>query len=412
MRVLVVGKGGREHAIAQKISESKMLQGLWVAPGNPGMTKMGLQCVNVEKTPEILAFCQTNRIDLAILGPEAAILSDLKEVLEKNNIACLAPSREAAHLEASKYFCKEILQDADLLTASFKLANSVAEGESFIKTHDFTNPIVVKADGLAAGKGVAVCKDMNSAMAAVTELSTAYGFPLLIEECLIGRELSAFALCDGEDFVILGTACDYKRITPDPFSANTGGMGAFSPCDFISHEDEAAIEDIFKKSLKSLKRKGKPFVGFLFAGLMKTDKGLYVLEFNVRLGDPETQALLPRIKSDLLDLSVKAVQGRLQKQKTEFHDYRSVHVVAVSSGYPSNTMDLGHTIQVPAKTAEDTRIYFAGVSSKNECLVNTGGRVLGVTALAKTRDEARQKAYQEIRKVQFQGLYFREDIAQ
>ncbi|QDK45185.1 phosphoribosylamine--glycine ligase [Bdellovibrio sp. ZAP7] len=412
MRVLVVGKGGREHAIAQKISESKMLESLWVAPGNPGMSKAGLKCASVEKTPEILAFCKINRVDLVILGPEAAILSDLKETLEKNDISCLAPSREAGHLEASKYFCKEILQDAGLLTAAFKLANSVSEAEAFIAQHDFKNPIVVKADGLAQGKGVAVCENAETALTAIKDLSATYGFPILVEECLIGRELSAFALCDGEDFVVLGTACDYKRITPDPFSANTGGMGAFSPCDFISKEDESAIDNIFKKSLKSLKQKGKPFVGFLFAGLMKTDKGLYVLEFNVRLGDPETQALLPRIKSDLLDLSVKAVQGRLQKQKTEFHDFRSVHVVAASAGYPGNSMDLGHTIQVPAKTAEGTRIYFAGVSAKNETLVNTGGRVLGVTALAKTRDEARALAYQEMRKVQFQGLYFREDIAQ
>ncbi|UYL08439.1 phosphoribosylamine--glycine ligase [Bdellovibrio sp. SKB1291214] len=412
MRVLVVGKGGREHAIAQKISESKMLETLWVAPGNPGMSKVGLQCVNVEKTPDVLAFCKTNRVDLVVFGPEAAILSDLKEVLEANGVACLAPSREAAHLEASKYFCKEILEDAGLLTAAYQKANTVAEAISFLEKHDFKTPIVVKADGLAAGKGVAVCETLETAKAAVHDLTTAYGFPLLVEECLIGRELSAFALCDGEDFVILGTACDYKRITPDPFSANTGGMGAFSPCDFISTDDEAAIDDIFRKSLKSLKRKGKPYVGFLFAGLMKTDKGLYVLEFNVRLGDPETQALLPRIKSDLLDLSVKAVQGRLEKQKTEFHDYRSVHVVAVSKGYPGNTMDLGHAIQIPTASTEGTNIYFAGVSTKNENLVNTGGRVLGVTALAKTRDEARMKAYQEIRKVQFQGLYFREDIAQ
>ncbi len=411
MRVLVVGKGGREHALAQKISESKQIQKVWIAPGNPGMQRMGFECVPVEKSVDILSFCLQQCVDLVVLGPEGAILSDLKDLLEQKGVSCLAPSKEAAQLEASKVFCKKILVKAQVKTATFEVAQDWEGARKLIASHDFSKPIVIKADGLAQGKGVAVCEDRERALICAQEISTAYGFPLLFEECLVGKELSAFALCDGKDFVPLGTACDYKRIDANPFSANTGGMGAYSPCDFLSAEDELEISEIFKKSLKALKKQNTPFVGFLFAGLMKTEQGLYVLEFNVRMGDPETQALLPRIESDLLDLIVKTVQGRLKNQRTQFLDEQSVHVVAASAGYPSNQMDLGHAIEISSDIVEGSQIFFAGVTAEQNSLVNSGGRVLGVTALAKTREEARKTAYQAMRRVQFKGLYFREDIA-
>ncbi|QDK38836.1 phosphoribosylamine--glycine ligase [Bdellovibrio sp. NC01] len=411
MRVLVIGKGGREHALAQKISESRQLEKIWVAPGNPGMQQSGFECVAVEKTFDVLSFCKSELVDLVVLGPEGAILSDLKQTLENAGISCLAPIPEAAQLESSKVFCKKILSSAQVKTAAFEIAKDLESAQSLIVKHNFSKPLVIKADGLAQGKGVAVCESAERAFPEAQSLSSAYGFPLLFEECLIGKELSAFALCDGEDFVMLGTACDYKRITANPFSANTGGMGAYSPCDFISEADEKEISEIFRKTLKALKRNDTPFVGFLFAGLMLTAEGLYVLEYNVRMGDPETQALLPRIESDFLDLAVKAVQGRLKNQKVEFLPQESVHVVAVSGGYPQSEMQLGHPIKVPEEMLENAQIYFAGVAKKNESLINSGGRVLGITALADNRAQAREVAYQMIRKVEFSGRYFREDIA-
>lgn len=410
MRVLVVGKGGREHALAQKISESRQTDRLWVAPGNPGMVLMGLECVDLERTADVLEFCEFNHVDLVVLGPEAAILSDLKVNLEAKGISCLAPSPEAAQLEASKIFCKKVLINAQLPTAPYEVVRDLTSGMALISKHNFANPLVIKADGLAQGKGVHVCATQEQAIQSLSEVSRNYGFPVLFEQCLSGRELSAFALCDGEDFILLGTACDYKRINASVFSANTGGMGAYSPCDFLTEQDEEDISEIFRKSLKAMKKQGTPFAGFLFAGLMKTEQGIFVLEFNVRLGDPETQALLPRIESDFLELMVKSMQGRLKSQRIEFKPDQSVHVVVASQGYPGSHMELGHTIEIP-RARQEAQIYFSGVSTKEEKLVNSGGRVLGVTALAQTREEARRKVYETISGIQFKGRYFREDIA-
>jgi phosphoribosylamine--glycine ligase len=227
---------------------------------------------------------------------------------------------------------------------------------------------------------------------------------------LQGQELSAFALCDGKEFVVLGTACDYKRITPDPYSANTGGMGAFSPCDFITDEDDMQIQEIFQKSLNHLHDLGIPFQGFLFAGLMKTNEGLFVLEYNVRMGDPETQALMPRIRSDLGKLIFDAVNHDLKAGRCEFADEVSVHVVATSQGYPQADMNLGHAIHYPLPDQRSSIVYFSGVSLKDQKLINTGGRVLGLTALAKTKQAAREIVYKDLQKIKFEGMYSRQDI--
>lgn len=411
MRVLVVGKGGREHALADKISGSQLLTQVWVAPGNPGMKAAALECVAVESTSEILKFATDNKIELVVLGPEGAILSDLKESLAKAGIACFAPDKGVARLEASKIFCKEILQKAEVPTAAFEIAFNWEQAQNYLLQHDFAQPVVIKADGLAAGKGVSVCKTKDKALTAAEELSDAYGFPLLFEECLVGPELSAFALCDGEDFVMLGTACDYKRITPDLFSANTGGMGAYSPCDFISVDEEAEINRYFAQTLAILKKQNMPYQGFLFMGLMKTPNGLSVLEYNVRMGDPETQALMPRLRSDLLEVISKAVRHELKSVKLENHPMASVHVVIASEGYPESKMNLGQAIQVPACSGLG-QIYYAGVGLQDNKLVNTGGRVLGVTSLGETRQQAREKAYQVVKDIKFTGQYYRQDIAE
>ncbi|WP_374029125.1 phosphoribosylamine--glycine ligase [Bdellovibrio bacteriovorus] len=413
MKVVVVGKGGREHALAAKLLESDIVKELWVCPGNPGMQKMGIQCKTDVETPEAIAtFCVENKISLVVVGPEAAILSNLKVNLERQGIACFAPSKEVAQLESSKLFCKGILHDAEVPTAKCVVSYSEEEALETLSQHDFSEPIVIKADGLAQGKGVSVCESLSKAQEAVRTLGRQYGFPLLLEECLLGQELSAFALCDGEDFVLLGTACDYKRISSEVFSANTGGMGAYSPCDFISTQDETEIKNIFAKTLSCLKRKKLSYQGFLFAGLMKTSRGLFVLEYNVRMGDPETQALLPRIRSDLGKLLVSAVTHELKGQTCELSSQWSVHVVATSKGYPQANMDLGHSISLPSWDGLSTRLYFSGIKELNQTLVNSGGRVLGVTALGENKESARKNAYTDIRKISFNGMYMREDIAE
>lgn len=411
MKVVVVGKGGREHAMAQKIKESSLVTDLWVCPGNPGMTRAGLNCATAATAQEITEFCVQHKVSLVVVGPEALILSDLKTLLAKNSILCFAPDKEVAALEASKIFCKEILQASGVRTAQSLTANNISEGKRLLATHDFTEGLVLKADGLAQGKGVWVCETLAQAEKGLESLAKQFGFPILFEECLVGKELSAFALCDNEDFVVLGTACDYKRITEDPFSANTGGMGAYSPCDFITAAEEKEIQEIFAKTLKCLNKKNMPYQGFLFAGLMKTSKGLYVLEYNVRMGDPETQVLLPRIESDLVSLIWAAVRHDLQGKTCKLSAAEAVHVVVASRGYPQPEMALGHPIEIADDMVEkNVTVYYAGVDEKNKKLINVGGRVLGVTALAETRKQARDLAYAGLQKIKFQGMYSRKDI--
>lgn len=410
MKIVVVGKGGREHALAQSLMKSATVTDLWVCPGNSGMQQAGISCVNHESLEDIESFCVKNEVSLVVVGPEVMILSDLKIRLEARGIFCFAPSAEVARLESSKLFCKGILKEAGVKTAACQVSYTLPEALKAVESHNFASPLVIKADGLAQGKGVWVCQSREKAQEAVQTISEHFGFPLLLEECLQGPELSVFALCDGEDFVVLGTACDYKRISADPFSANTGGMGAYSPCDFISEADQQEIRDIFARTLACLNRKKLPYQGFLFAGLMKTAKGLYVLEYNVRMGDPETQALLPRLRSDLTELIVKAVTHQLQGATCELSPEVSVHVVAASEGYPGSPMRLGNPIQVAPLRDPQSHLYFAGVSRIQDQLVNVGGRVLGVTALAETKLAARNKVYQQLSGINFEGMYLRQDI--
>lgn len=410
MKIVVVGKGGREHALARKLQNSSLTTQLWVCPGNPGMLRSGIDCATAESAADIERFCLENKVSLVVVGPESMILTDLKLRLEKQGIPTFAPEKGVATLESSKLYCKKVLREAQVATAKMEVVTDKDLALKALHAHDFSSPIVVKADGLAAGKGVWVCENLQQATAAVESLGSQFGFPLLLEECLIGQELSAFALCDGKDFVVLGTACDYKRIAPDMYSANTGGMGAYSPCDFITAEENAQISEIFRKTLDYLHTQGTPYQGFLFAGIMKTTKGLYVLEYNVRLGDPETQALLPRLKTDLAQLIQSAVKHELKNQICEVSDQVAVHVVAVSQGYPQSQMLLGSSINIAKPDSFKSELYYAGVSEKNNSLVNSGGRVLGVTAMAPHRKTARAQAYQDLHKISFEGMYFREDI--
>lgn len=408
MKVAVLGQGGREQALAQAALRSSKVSHVVVIPGNAGMKILGIDCVELKLIDEIVPYCQQEKIDLVIPGNEAVILSPIKEKLKSAGIQCFSPDPQVARLESSKVFCKEILKEAGIYTADFQLIQNHDEGSKALELHNFSRPLVLKADGLAQGKGVWVCKDLVSARKSFEHLVQSFGFPVLFEECLIGRELSAFAICDQENFNLLGTAVDYKRIDENPFSANTGGMGAFSPCHFIDSEDQKEIELIFSKVLKLLAQKKLSYQGFLFAGLMKTEKGIAVIEFNVRMGDPETQALLPRLESDFLDLLAGS------PEKCRLSPEVAVHVVMTSEGYPASSMKLHHKIHIENRSLldkfSDSTIFFSGVKSDQGGLVNSGGRVLGVTALGKNIYEAREKAYTEIKSIHFTGAYFRKDI--
>lgn len=396
MNVVVLGQGGREQALAQACLNSSLVERLYVIPGNAGMKLSGIECVDLHDEDQIVDFCKQEKIELVIPGNEKVILSCIKSKLQKNKIKCFSPVPEDAQLESSKIFCKKILEKAGLLTADYQVIQNTEAGLQAIKKHQFHKPLVLKADGLAQGKGVWVCADENSAIEALNRLSENFGFPILFEQCLVGKELSAFAICDQGKFSFLGTAVDYKRITSDPFSANTGGMGAFSPCDFLTPLDEMEIQHIFQKTLQQLPQ----YQGFLFAGLMKTDQGMAVIEFNVRMGDPETQALLPRLNSDFVQLILEP------HTKCELKNEAAVHVVMTSEGYPSKQMSLGHRIQI----ANPQSFYFSGVQEKNGYLINSGGRVLGVTATAPQRQKAREQAYAKISQTDFTGAYYRKDI--
>ncbi len=409
LNVLVLGKGGREHALAQHLARSSLLNQLWVCPGNAGMALCGLSCVAGDSAAAVLAFCATHRVDIVVPGPEAYMVGNLKDTLQRAGVYCFAPTAHLAQLESSKLFAKDILRRAGLPTAAAQVIGNAQLGAQALAAHDFeAHGLVLKADGLAQGKGVVVTHRRADAEAAFAQLHRDFGFPILFEEQLSGPELSAFALCHGGTFRFLGTACDYKRIGPDPYSANTGGMGAYSPCDFISAADEARIKQIFEKTLRAITDQGLSYEGFLFAGLMKTATDIHVLEFNVRLGDPETQALLPRLSEDLLAAIVRARDDRLQANDAHQRAECAVHVVAASRGYPQKDMLLGQAIALPADLSA---ITFAGVSAQGGTLVNSGGRVLGVTALALTRAKARNQAYATLDGVSFEGMVYRRDIA-
>lgn len=409
-RILILGQGGREHALAEHMTASPLLDKLWVCPGNAGMALRGLDCVADDRADAVIRFCRQHRVDIVIPGPEAYMVTDLKARLQAAGVYCFAPTQHLAQLESSKRFAKAVLRQAGLPTARAEQVDDLAAGQRALAAHDFAQGgIVLKADGLAAGKGVVVCPDRARAEQALQALAAAHGFPLLFEEELAGPELSAFALCAGEAFCLLGTACDYKRIRPDPYSANTGGMGAYSPCDFIDGADQQAITQIFSRTLQTLGAQGQHYEGFLFAGLMKTASGIQVLEFNVRLGDPETQALLPRLRADLLALIVQARDGVLQTGTAAAGTDSAVHVVAASRGYPQPDMLLGQPIALPQDLAG---ITFAGVTQRDGELVNSGGRVLGAAALGATRARARQQAYERLAGVAFEGMYHRPDIGE
>lgn len=432
MKILIIGSGGREHAIAHSVSRSSLVTKLVVAPGNPGMasTLSGVVCKNISATDVegLLQFALEEKFDLTIVGPEAILSLGIVDAFEKNHLRILGPTKAASALESSKSFAKKIMQKAHVPTAAYAEFFDMESALSFIEKNPHEK-LVVKCDGLAQGKGVIVCESKIEASHAVRALMLdkylgANVDHIIIEDFLDGVEVSAFALCDGDTFTFLGTACDHKRLRDGDEGPNTGGMGTFSPARCLdAHEEQWIEEHIFLPMIETMKKEGAPFSGILFAGLMKTkDRGLQVLEFNVRLGDPETQVLLPLIDEDLLPWLIasakkdlKRLQQTLGRKNLFRKNLHGVHVVMASHGYPgteSITVRNGDKITFDKRFrfGENVFIYFAGVEMRDGSFFTKGGRVLGVTCLNENAETARGDVYEKIESIHFEGAQYRHDI--
>lgn len=436
MKILVIGSGGREHALCTMCTKSPEVSAVYVAPGNPGMKKSlpKLNVVNIEQTQveDLLNFAINEKIFLTIVGPEVSLAAGIVDVFRKNKLLIIGPTLKASQLESSKSFAKEIMKKANVPTANYQEFFSSHEAISYIESlpDQVAQKMVIKCDGLAQGKGVIVCLSKSEGMKAVNDLmiNKILGFDvshIIIEDFLEGSELSAFALCDGEDFTFFGTACDHKRLRNNDQGPNTGGMGVYSPANSLDEMDIQYInEKIFFPTLMTMKSEGVPFTGILFAGLMKTKSGIKVIEFNVRLGDPESQALLPLIEDDMVPWFIAAAKCQLQefkkvskKTSPKFKNMKAVHVVMAAFGYPGTeglSIRSGDDLIFSPEfnLSPNDYLFYAGVMKKTgqEFLQTKGGRILGVTSLAETYAFARSQAYNNISKIQFEGSQYRSDI--
>ena len=420
MNVLLIGSGGREHAIALKISESKNLSSLYCLPGNPGTEKIATNILlDISDHQLIINFCLKEQIDLVIIGPEQPLVEGLSDSLRNNDILVFGPSKSASRIESSKSFAKNIMFRSNVLTAKYREFDieDYSLAKEYISKIQF--PIVIKADGLAAGKGVIICENLPDADKALKEIFDEKifgdsGNKIIIEEFMEGEEASVFAITDGDDFICLPAAQDHKRIGDGDKGKNTGGMGAYAPAPIVDDKLMKTIEaEVIKPVLKELKNSGNKFIGCLYAGLMIKNSIPKVVEFNCRFGDPETQVVLPIIEGDFLELLYSAAKRKLNKNAVKYSGGSSVCVVASSKGYPDR-YEKGFEIKGLNQNEDEIIVYHAGTKKLDNKIVTNGGRVLGITSVIKSFDlkTAQKKAYEAVSKVKFEGMYFRKDIAE
>ncbi|MCW3473340.1 phosphoribosylamine--glycine ligase [Limobrevibacterium gyesilva] len=417
MRVLVVGSGGREHALCWALSASPLLTKLWCAPGNPGTGEVAENVpIGALDIADLVRFARENAVDLVVPGGEPPLVAGIADALGHEGIACCGPSAAAARLEGSKTFTKEICEAAGIPTALWERFDDPAAARAFVRRRGA--PIVVKADGLAAGKGVVVANSVAEAEAAIADFMESgrlgdAGRTVVIEECLVGEEISLFALCDGTHAIPLGAAQDHKRMGEGDTGPNTGGMGAYSPPPALTPAlEQQAMDRILRPALAELARQGTPFRGVLFAGLMLTAEGPKLIEFNVRFGDPECQVLMLRLKSDLLAALIAACDGELAAFDLRWHDEAAIGVVMAARGYPGTPVR--HTVirgLEEAASVPGVQIFHAGTEVLDGRLVSSGGRVLTVCATGADLRAARTAAYAAVARIDWPEGFCRRDIA-
>ncbi|PIE69135.1 MAG: phosphoribosylamine--glycine ligase [Deltaproteobacteria bacterium] len=416
MNILLVGSGGREHALAWKINQSPLVDTLYIAPGNGGTALEGENVdIAPDDIPALVNFAASKSIDLVVAGPELPLVLGLTNALQEKNIPCFGPDAYAAQLEGSKGFAKSIMQEAEVPTASFAVFDDCDMAKDYLKQQ--TMPVVIKADGLAAGKGVVIVDRLEEGLETLTDMMErkvfgSAGTRVVIEEALEGEEASFLAFCDGRTVVALPSSQDHKRIGEGDSGPNTGGMGAYSPAPILPRKEYQATSDlVIQPIIQHLDAMDHPFKGVLYAGLMYTDKGPYVLEYNVRFGDPECQPLLARLDTDIVEIMLACVEGRLDQIDIRIKPEHSLCVVLAAKGYPGS-YEQGMEINgiEDADAIPGVKVFQAGTRLENGKALTNGGRVLGVTALGKDLAEAKARAYEAVKKIRFDGISFRKDI--
>ncbi len=416
MKVLIVGSGGREHALAWKLGQSPKVSEIFIAPGNGGTRLEGTNVpIKDDDLPGLVKFAKENKIDLVVAGPELPLVLGIKEALAKEGIPCFGPGAYAANLEGSKAFSKMVMRDSGVPTAPFQVFDEFARAKAFVESKGA--PIVIKADGLAAGKGVVVASTVEEAIASleammVTKEFGSAGERVVIEEALKGEEASFLAFCSGEEYALLPSAQDHKAVGEGDTGPNTGGMGAYSPAPVLPREKyEETAELVIKPVLKLLAERGESFVGILYAGLMYTPDGPSVLEYNVRFGDPECQPLLMRLDSDLAEIMLACVENRISEVEVKLKAETTLCVVMAAGGYPgSYEKGMEITGFEEAEQVEGVKVFQAGTTYKDGKTLTNGGRVLGVTALGSDLGAAQARAYEAVAKLSFKDAYYRRDI--
>jgi phosphoribosylamine--glycine ligase len=416
MKILIVGGGGREHALAWKVAQSPLVEKLWAAPGNPGIARHA-ECVPIaaDDVPGLVAFAAEKKVDLVAVGPEIPLVLGLSDALAAKGIPVFGPDRAGAQLEGSKVFMKELLAESGVPTAAFRVFDDYDDAEQYVLTHRL--PVVVKADGLAAGKGVAVAGTYEEAVAFLRQVMVDRVFGdsgdrVVIEECLPGEEASYIVFTDGEKVVPLPCSQDHKRIGDNDAGPNTGGMGAYSPAPVVTPEVDARVmKEVFEPLLAGLRARGIRYRGILYAGLM-IDRGVpRVLEFNVRFGDPEAQPLFLRMKNDLVPVMLQCARGKIADATLEIDPRPAVCVVMASSGYPGDyRKGFPVTGIEEAEALGGVQVFHAGTALEGGRVVTAGGRVLGVTAIGDTLKSAIARAYEAVDRIDWEGAYYRADI--
>lgn len=416
MKVLVIGGGGREHTLVWKLAQSPKVKEIYVAPGNGGTASLGKNLpVKATDLRGLLRAAQELRIDLTVVGPENPLSDGIVDLFQNERIPIFGPSRRAAMLESSKAFAKTVMEKFSIPCARGKIFSSFPEAQDYVKSIS-AYPLAIKADGLAAGKGVTVAYSDSEALSALRNIMLTRAFgeagnKVIIEEGLTGKEVSLMAFTDGMHIAVMPPACDYKRILDDDKGPNTGGMGSYSPPSFFDEQlMDFSLEKVLKPAITGMAETGEPYKGVLYAGLMLTSDGPKVLEFNARFGDPETQVIMPRLKTDLVDIMTAVIEGNLDKIKIEWSNKACVGVVLASEGYPGDYRT-GFIISGIDDLDKDVYTFHAGTKLQNGSLVTDGGRVMTVSSTGIKPEDARTKSYLNVSKISYQGCYYRKDIA-